>query len=150
MIDTLKDFGGIFIAVLLVMIVGTLFYGPSGFGDLWCAAQGIDTNNPESMKMLSNNKKAHIIAVIMYIIMATVIGYLSTELGYGVTNPVRDGLVLACILWMGFALPITGIKSAYNPRSKKILVLLDLTYALAYLLVLCIFILKYKSWMTTQ
>ena len=64
--------------------------------------------------------------------MATVMQYMHTFIKCTSTT---EALLFGATLWVGFALPLNIVAHVHNPKSKKVIVLLDLSYQLTYFLV---------------
>ena len=64
-------------------------------------------------------------------VMSNVVHFLVVGLNYTTVN---DGLWLGLLLFFGFALPLTVVQNAFNPRGNNLLVLVDSSYHLLFLL----------------
>ena len=64
-------------------------------------------------------------------IMCFAVQFLVDGLNY---TSVSDGLWLGLLLFCGFSLPLTVVQNAFNPRGNNLLVLIDSSYQLLYLL----------------
>ena len=135
---------GVVIAALSTMFLGAMWYGPI-FGDLWLMGHGIDQEKDADkiQAMKESSGPAMIKSAVGYICMVLVMNYLSLNMQY---DNFHDGMMLGGIMWVGFALPLTVIEAAFNPRGSKLITLIHLTYQLAYLVVQGGVVSQFRSW----
>jgi hypothetical protein len=104
----------VIVAVVVYFVLGALWYMPSFMptGRMWMRAIGF-VGMPEGQRP---NQAIYLAPLLGYLLVVVVLALLARALG---AHSITDGLYLAFILWLGFALPYWSIASVFNPHAKQ-------------------------------
>ena len=111
------------LAVLLAglsnMVVGTIWYSKSVFGNMWMKWVGLDEK-----KMKQGSAKAIATAVVASLLTAFVLAHVSalSKAFFGVT-PLEASLTTAFWLWIGISATTVVIHDAFEQRPMKLTLL---------------------------
>ena len=90
---------GIFVAAIVAMVVGMLWYSPKLFGNKWISYVGFSKKKIKEAKEEGMTKQL-IIAFIAQLCTATL---LSIFMSYAGATNIFAGVLIAVLLWLGFA-----------------------------------------------
>ncbi len=124
-----------YIAVLLAsiasMIVGSLWYSPLLFGNLWTKLQGFTKRDIEKVKN-KGMKKLYLISFISNLIMAYVLAYFIGSVGI---SGFFDGAIIGFMAWIGFVATIMINRVLWENKPVE-LYLLNILYHLVSLIIM--------------
>ncbi len=111
----------VFIAALVSMILGMVWYSSALFGRQWTALMGIDPNDKEKMEKMKKEsglpKFEWAITAIGTFIMAYILALFFIWLG--VEDPI-NGMIFAIFIWVGFIATATFTNVLFEKKSKKL------------------------------
>ncbi len=116
------------IAILLPMILGSLWYGPI-FGKIWMKMMGL---TQEQIKETLNPAKSYGGSLVGSVLTAYVLSLLISYMNMGT---LEGGLTVGFAAWVGFALPIGWQSVAWEDKSLGLFVL-NQAYNLVLLLLM--------------
>jgi hypothetical protein len=135
------NYTAIIIAVIAHFILGFIWYTPL-FGKVWGREMGYDMNvKPKSSELV----RGMVFMILGNLLMAVVLFYtmaLWRPMTWGqdpllMISPLREGLMTAIIVWLGFFLPVDIGRVAWERKSWK-LFFIDTGYHLASLLLVAL------------
>ena len=108
-----------FLAVLLAaissMVVGTIWYLPSVFGDRWQAKTNVDPNKPKNKALVYT--LAFLSAAVTAVVLAGATSVAAGELG---GSFLVVALATASVLWLGFTAATGAVHALFEGRSPVI------------------------------
>jgi len=119
----------VFVAAILIFLVGGLWYSPVLFAKRWIALQGRTEEQMRAQAAASNMPMmylaAFICAFIQAWVMAMVIGHMSQIAEMGIAH----AAIFSALLWLGFAATTSYATALFSGKPKQ-LWLIDSTYNL--------------------
>ncbi|HJU75116.1 MAG TPA: DUF1761 domain-containing protein [Gemmatimonadaceae bacterium] len=93
----------VFVAALIPMVVGAIWYAPFLFGRAWERAHGYD--DPTRMAALQENvTRNYLVAFVTYLVMALVLRFFLYRLA---ASDARSALQIATLCWLGFVVTVS-------------------------------------------
>lgn len=105
----------ILLAAVSSMIVGTIWFLPSVFGNRWQALTGVDPNTPKNRGLVYT--LAFLAAVVTAAVLAGIVSLVHATLG---GSYLLVALGVAAALWLGFTAATSAVHYLFEGRSKKI------------------------------
>lgn len=118
-------------ASIISMIIGSFWYSPLLFGNLWIKLQGFTKKDIGRAKD-RGMKKIYFISFISSIVMSYVLAYLISSSGI---DGFFDGAILGFIVWLGFVATIMINSVLWENKSFE-LYLLNILYHLISLIII--------------
>jgi hypothetical protein len=119
----------VFVAAILIFVVGGLWYSPLLFAKRWIALQGRTEEQMRAQAAASNMPMmylaAFICAFIQASVMAMVIGHMSQVAEMGIAH----AAIFSALLWLGFAGSTSYATALFSGKPRQ-LWLIDSTYNL--------------------
>jgi len=119
----------VFVAAILIFVLGGLWYSPVLFAKRWIALQGRTEEQMRAQAAASNMPMmylaAFICAFIQAWVMAMVIGHMSQVAEMGIAH----AAIFSALLWLGFAATTSYATALFSGKPKQ-LWLIDSTYNL--------------------
>jgi len=110
------DFISVIVAAVASMVVGSLWYSPLMFGNIWAKLMGFDKKEINSAKK-KGMAKLYIVNFVASILMAYVLGYL---IYFSDINLVSDGVMFGLLIWVGFFVPLLIGSSLWENKPVKL------------------------------
>ncbi len=119
----------IFVAGILTMVIGFLWYSPMLFANPWCRAHGWDPNDQElKAKMQKEAWPAYGASFVCSLVSAYVLAALIGRVHPDTT--VLGGIKMGFIVWFGFVTTVQLTGNLFTSKNKT-LYLIDTGYQLA-------------------
>jgi len=119
----------VFVAAILIFVLGGLWYSPVLFAKRWIALQGRTEEQMRAEAAASNMPMmylaAFICAFIQAWVMAMVVGHMSQVAEMGIAH----AAIFSALLWLGFAATTSYATALFSGKPKQ-LWLIDSTYNL--------------------
>jgi len=119
----------VFVAAILIFVVGGLWYSPVLFAKRWIALQGRTEEQMRAEAAASNMPMmylaAFICAFIQAWVMAMVVGHMSQVAEMGIAH----AAIFSALLWLGFAATTSYATALFSGKPRQ-LWLIDSTYNL--------------------
>jgi len=105
----------VLVAAIVAFFFGWLWHGPL-FGKVWMKLSGMTEKSMKSMKKSSMMKPM----AIAFVISLIAIFVLSLFVDYAQATTVFDALEVACLVWLGFVVPMLASGSLWEGKSWKL------------------------------
>lgn len=119
----------VFVAAIVIFVVGGLWYSPLLFAKRWIALQGRTEEQMRAQAAASNMPMMYLAALICAFIqawvMAMVVGHMSQVAEMGIAH----AAIFSALLWLGFAATTSYATALFSGKPKQ-LWLIDSTYNL--------------------
>lgn len=102
----------VLVGALLNMIVGTIWYMPSVFGDIWLKEIGLKKNKMTTDMMIS--------AMITSFICYMIVGYVLLQMPRAFSGSIGDMVTSVIMLWVGFIAAIRLSHFAFEQKSFRL------------------------------
>ncbi len=109
------NFLAIFVAAIVIMVIGAIWYSQAAFGKEWMKAMG--KSEAEMEKAKADATRSYISTFIGAILMALV---LEIFIGYRGVISLLDGALVGFLAWLGFVLPSALGSFLFEGRNKKL------------------------------
>ena len=116
----------IFVAIILSVILGFVWYSPVVFGKKW-----IKLNNIDPKKIRDSRSGMYILPIISSIITASILALLMNLLN---ATTWTAGAFIGLIVWFGFALPTQLLPWAFSGKKMEALLLETMYPFVAFIL----------------
>ena len=107
---------GVVLAAVSAMVVGTVWYSPDVFGDMWMKLAGIKEAEMKK-KMMAAMPVLVVVSLITAYSMALLLSYFHTAVG---GTWMMDGFKVAVFAWLGFATTTIFAHGVFEPRDKQL------------------------------
>jgi len=122
----------VLVAAIAAIVIGSLWYSPILFGNIWMKLSGITKEKMEKDKKKGGMTKLYVVQIVASLVMACVLANLIALLGL---TGVVGGIQIAFLVWVGFVLPLLIGNVLWEGKSWA-LYLLNITYNLVNLIVM--------------
>jgi hypothetical protein len=114
----------IFVAALVIFLLGGLWYSPVLFAKRWIALQGRTEEQMRADAAASNMPVMYLIAFICALIIAWAMAVLTNLFIPQSASPTTDwiirGIKLGAFTWFGFAFPTSFATTVFSMKPKKL------------------------------
>lgn len=110
----------VFVAAVVNMIIGALWYSPLLFGKLWMRLSGINTKKINAMKKEGKVSKSYFWAFVATLVTSYVLAHF---VRYVTATTFADGAQLALWTWLGFMAPLLLNDVLWGGKSFKLFLL---------------------------
>src|SRR3989344_6289732 len=93
----------VLVAAIAAIVIGSLWYSPILFGNIWMKLSGITKEKMEKDKKKGGMTKLYVVQIVASLVMACVLANLIALLGL---TGVVGGIQIAFLVWVGFVLPL--------------------------------------------
>lgn len=114
MMEVSINYVAVFVAAIVSMVIGGLWYSPILFGNIWMKAIGLDPNKVDQKKKMNEGMKIMGIHFVLMLIAMFVLAHFVKYIG--ATDAV-SALLLGFWVWLGFILTTLYPAYAYEGRS---------------------------------
>jgi Protein of unknown function (DUF1761) len=119
----------VFVAAIVIFILGGLWYSPILFAKRWIALQGRTEEQMRAQAAAANMPLMYASAFVCSFIIAWVMAHLIAHMGAVTEINAGHGAMLGFILWLGFAAPTSYATALFSGKPKQMW-LIDTTYNL--------------------
>ncbi|HEX6627717.1 MAG TPA: DUF1761 domain-containing protein [Gemmatimonadaceae bacterium] len=121
------NYPAVFVAAIVIFLLGGLWYSPALFAKRWIALQGRTEEQMRADAANSNMAVMYVIAFIAALIIAFALGLLSNvfvpRARTTMPNWIFQGVKLGLFCWFGFVLPTTFTTSLFSMKPRQLWVI---------------------------
>lgn len=121
---------GVLVASLVGVAIGSIWYSPFAFGNIWMRLSGLQTGEANENKT-DGLKRLYLLQFIFTFISAYALAHFAVAQKIG---SLTDILALAFWIWLGFQLPISLASVLWEKRPFKLFVIHSSQYLIAIFL----------------
>ena len=123
----------IFIAGIVSLAIGFVWYSPALFGEPWMKAMGYSKEHIQKVKrhMIPMYFVSFILTLVMAVLLSYVMSLSLSVLGY---TPLTTGLMMAFFVWLGFVIPVQASDVLFGTTKNWELFYINAGYQLVSLM----------------
>ena len=119
----------VFVAAIVIFLLGGLWYSPVLFAKRWIALQGRSEEQMRAQASASNMPIMYLIAFICAFIQAWVLAMVIGHMSEVATMGIAHAAIFSALLWLGFAGTTSYATALFSDKPRQ-LWLIDSTYNL--------------------